>query len=81
MSTEWPDRSARRAFEAEMLEHHAIELAARYPETIWPNAGRTDGTERDGAVAQQAFVAGVRFACDQLRGTAAEIRSDTDGDR
>jgi hypothetical protein len=69
----WPDRHSRLIFEAQMLRHHAETLEARYPETIWPNSGSVQGSERDMHAAQAAFVAGIRFAANQLHGAVAEI--------
>jgi hypothetical protein len=74
----WPDRAARLAHEIAILTHHATDLSAQYPESMWPRSGATNGSEREGAVAQRAFVAGIRFACDQMHGRAAELREQLD---
>lgn len=74
----WPDRAARLAHEIAILDHHATELSAQYPEGMWPRSGATNGSEREAAVAQRAFVAGIRFACDQMHGRAAELREQLD---
>lgn len=70
---QWPDARSRRIFEASMLSWHAEELERRYPETIWPTSGRAGGTEHDMHVAQAAFVAGIRFAAQQLHNAVSEL--------
>jgi hypothetical protein len=70
----WPDARSRRIFEAQMLTWHAEELERRYPETIWPASGRAGGTEQEMRVAQAAFVAGIRFAAQQLHNAVGELR-------
>lgn len=70
---QWPDPRSRRIFEAQMLRYHAERLEARYPATIWPTSGSVAGDERAIAAAQQAFVAGIRFAASLLHDEANEL--------
>jgi hypothetical protein len=70
---QWPDPRSRRIFESQMLRYHAERLEARYPATIWPDTGGVAGDARMAAAAQQAFVAGIRFAASQLHDEANEL--------
>jgi len=70
---DWPDARSRRIFEGQMLRHHAEQLEARYPATIWPTSGGVAGDERTVHAAQAAFVAGIRFAASQLHDAANEL--------